>query len=110
MSSIFKTVLGVVIAAVIIYCGLGILWANNEAVAAENYLQNIGHQISEANLQESVILGCAKQAEENGYTLTWETVNGSDGYAAYVNLTLAYEYRVSIASHSGTHTRTMTVY
>lgn len=110
MGSIWKTILGVFISVIIIYCGLGILWANNDAVAAESYLHTIGNEISAANLQETVIEDCKTQAKENGYELRYQMVKDVEGYTSYVVLTLEYEYTVSFASLSGTHTKTMTVY
>lgn len=110
MGSIFKTILGIVITIVIVYCGIGILWANNEAVAAETYLHEIGNEISAANLKESVISECVTQVSENDYELHYEIVHDMDGYASYVNLTLDYKYTVSFISLSGTHTKKMTVY
>ena len=110
MGNIFKTILGIVITIVIVYCGIGILWANNEAVAAETYLHEIGNEISAANLKESVITDCATQATENGYELHYDIVYDMDGYASYANLTLDYKYMVGFLSLSGTHVKKMTVY
>ena len=110
MGSIFKTILGIFLSITIIYCGLGIIWANNDAIAAESYLHTIGNEISAGNLQETVITDCQEQARDNGYELTYHVVKDMEGYTSYVVLTLEYDYSVSFASLSGKHTKTMTVY
>lgn len=110
MHSIYKTILGILIMVLILYVGMGVLWANNEAVEASSYLNTVGDEISCANLRQNVIDSCVEQAAENNYLLTYEVVENTDGTRAYVVLTLSYKYTVSVAALSGWHQKTLTVY
>ena len=110
MDGIIKTILGVVISVVIIYTGLGFLWANNEAVAAEAYLHKVGNEISASNLNEDVVKECQTQATENGYTLIYEIIKDANGVALYVNLELQYTYSVTFVKLAGVHSHYMSVF
>lgn len=111
MQSIFKTILGILIGVTILYICLSVLWANNEATAADQYLHEIGAEISSANLRDNVIIACQEQAIENGYEeLTYEVYEDSKGFRKYVVLTLKYRYSTGVASLSGVHEKTITVY
>lgn len=110
MQSIYKTILGILIMIMILYAGLGVLWANNEAVAAENYLQRVADEVSAANLRTEVLDAEVKQAKTDGYTLSYDVMDDNYGVRHYVVLKLKYKYKVSVAALSGEHEKTMTVY
>ena len=94
----------------ILFSGLGVLWANNEAVAAENYIQRVADEVSSSNLRDDVLKAEVKQAKKDGYTLSYDTMDDNLGVRHYVILKLTYQYKVSVAALSGTHEKTMTVY
>lgn len=71
MQSVFKTILGILIMVMILFSGLGVLWANNEAVAAENYIQRVADEVSTSNLREDVLKAEVEQAKKDGYTLSY---------------------------------------
>ena len=111
MESIFKAILGIIIMVMILYVGLGLIWANNEATAADQYLHTVAHEISTANLRQNVIEACQEQAEDNGYKLDVDYISeNEDGTRNYVVLTLNYKYKVSVAALTGNHKKTITVY
>lgn len=110
MQSIFKTILGILIMVMILFSGLGVLWANNEAVAAENYIQRVANEVSAANLREDVLKAEVEQAKKDGYTLSYDAMDDNHGMRHYVVLKLKYTYKVSVAALSGEHEKTMTVY
>lgn len=110
MQSVFKTILGILIMVMILFSGLGILWANNEAVAAESYIQRVADEVSSANLRTDVLDAEVDQAKKDGYTLSYDVMDDNHGVRHYVVLKLHYQYKVSVAALSGTHEKTMTVY
>lgn len=111
MQSIFKTILGILIAVTIAYIGLSLIWANNEAVAADQYLHKIGAEVSSANLRDNVIIACQEQATSNGYEeLRYEVFEDANSERKYVVLILKYRYSAGIASLSGPHEKSITVY
>ena len=111
MQSVFKTILGILIVAMILSTGLGILWANNQAVAANEYVHTVADEISTANLRDNVIEACKQQAQENGYVLETEYISENpDGTRNNVVITLRYRYTVGIVALSGWHEKTLTVY
>lgn len=110
MQSIFKTILAILIVVLITYVGLGVLWANNESVAAENYLQRVTYEVSSANLRTNVLDAEVEKAKDDGYTLSYDVMDDNHGVRHYVTLTLTYTYKVGIAALTGEHQRTSTAY
>lgn len=110
MDSIFKTTLGMVICIMIIYCGMGVLYANNEAIAADNYLQAVRDTISAGNLQQRVIDSCEANANNNGYVLNTTRINDTNGYTTCIYIELEYNYTVGFLNYSGKHTKTTVAY
>ena len=110
MHSIFKTILSILLVAMIAYTGIGVLWAYNAAVAAEQYLNKVTREVSTANLRTNVLDAEVQDAKDHDYELSYETMDDNHGTRHYVSLTLKYKYTVGIAALSGQHQRTATAY
>lgn len=106
MSAIWKTILGFLIAVVIIVCSIGIIKANNDAVAANDYLGELATTIAESYFSQSVINECVAEATSNGYKLE-VLLYGNDepGGKKAAKLELTYNYEIAVIGVLSEHTK-----
>lgn len=111
MGSVWKTILGVLLAVIIVVAGSSMLEANNNAVLAENYLHKAVAEYSASNFNAKVLNSLTKEAAQMGYELK-ETQNVKDswGYTSYAILELRYSYEISAIGLSQTHGKSAIVY
>ena len=103
MSEILKSVIAIFLVILIAAGGAGITVANNESVAANNYLEEAAQVIAESNYSSPVIQECIEEAAVNGYVLTVDVVgSGAPGMKRYACLTLQYSYDVQLFGVSDT--------
>lgn len=104
MSSIFKTILGIFISIVIVYSGLGIIGANNDANAASSYLEYISNEIAASNFSQEVIdeLIAEASTSPNDYELK-VTTKGTENTNRYAELELTYTYRIKLLGVESEH-------
>ena len=96
MSEILKSVMAMILVIVIIASGAGITAANNESIAAADYLEEVAKVISESNYSQIVIQECIQEAESNGYVLAIELIGSQEpGLKRYAQVTLEYSYRLN---------------
>lgn len=97
MSEILKSVIAIFLIIIIAASGVGVVSANNESIAAGEYLEEVAIVISESNYSTSVIQECIEEAVQNGYTLTVDmTGAGEPGMKRYAEVTLAYSYDMKL--------------
>lgn len=102
MGSIWKTILGLVVFILLVFGCINVVSANNDAVAAENYLNEVSEIISESNLSSNTIQKVIKEAKDNGYELTVNKKSTQIG-SGYAELTLKYEYKIPMLGVSSEH-------
>jgi hypothetical protein len=113
MENIWKVILGIFVSVMIIFSGLGILKANNELAAAEQYLYAVGSEISASNFAKSVSDAKVEEARERSYELEVELINTGEGrsmHTAYAILTMSYPYDIALLHLHTTRTRQLIVY
>lgn len=107
MSSFLKIILGVFISLVIVFSGIGILGANNDANAASSYIQYVSNEIALSNFSQDVIDALVLEAktEPNNYELSVEK-KGMDaaGNCKYAEVELTYTYSIKILGVESQHT------
>lgn len=95
MSEILKSVMAMILVIIIVASGAGITAANNESIAAADYLEEIAKVITESNYSEAVIDECIQEAEQNGYILQIELIGSKEpGMKRYAQVTLEYGYEL----------------
>ena len=104
MSSIFKTILGIFISIVIVYSGIGIIGANNDANAASSYLEYISNEIAASNFSQEVINELIAEASSgpNDYELK-VTTKGTEGTNRYAEVELTYTHRIKLLGVESEH-------
>lgn len=111
MESIWKTILGVLVAVLITLAGSAILHANNDAINAQNFLYGAANQYSASNFSETVLAECSRQAAEFGYTLSeTEKITDICNTTQYVVLELTYTYRIPVLGVNREHSKTVVVH
>lgn len=113
MENIWKVILGVFISAMIIFSGLGILQANNDAAYAERYLYMVGNEISMSDFSDEVCDKKIEEARRNNYELKVHKMRVGEGksmHTAYAILTMKYPYSISILNLQLTFTKQLIVY
>ena len=107
MSSFLKIILGVFISVVIVFSGIGVIGANNDANAASSYLEYVSNEIATSNFSQAVINDLITEARTapNDYILT-VTPRGVDstGNYHYAEVELTYTYKIKILGVESTHT------
>ena len=111
MGSIWKVILGVFVCVVIIFTTIGVIGANNDAMAADAYLQKVAAEISASNFNEEAINELIAEATTNNYTLEVELSDTLDetGTPIYAIAKLKYKYKVALISLVSEHTKEMLV-
>lgn len=111
MGSIWKIILGIFISVVIVFSTIGVIGANNDAVAADAYLQKVAVEISASNFNSTTIDELKAEATTNGYTLDVELSASTDATGApqYAIVKLTYTYRVALIGLASQHDKEMIV-
>jgi predicted urease superfamily metal-dependent hydrolase len=113
MENIWKVILGVFISVMIVFSGLGILEANNELMAAEQYLYAAGSEISVSNFAKAVSNAKIEEAKQRSYELDVSLVEVGEGrtkHTAYAVLTMQYPYEIALIHLRMTRTKQIIVY
>ena len=111
MGSIWKVILGIFVSIVIVFTTIGVIGANNDAMAADAYLQKMAIEISASNFNTEVIEELKEEALTNDYVLDVELSNSLDptGVPLYAVVKLEYSYKVALIKLSSKHTKEMIV-
>lgn len=111
MGSIWKVILGIFVSIVIVFTTIGVIGANNDAVAADAYLQKVAIEISASNFNLETINELKQEASANDYTLEVELSNSLDstGTPLYAMVKLKYTYKVTLIKLNSEHTKEMIV-
>ena len=97
LDMVFKTFVGVLVAVIIIGCGLGVTTGFSQMVAADNYMESVAKVIVESNYNANVIDDCKDEAMENGYNLQVELQRAiKAGVKTYGKITLMYYFEIPL--------------
>jgi hypothetical protein len=113
VENIWKVILGIFISVMIVFSGLGILEANNELVAAEQYLYAVASEISASNFAKTVSDAKIEDAKSRSYELRVQMVDVGEGrtkHTAYAVLTMQYPYEIAMIRLHTTRTKQIIVY
>jgi hypothetical protein len=113
VENIWKVILGVFISVMIVFSGLGILKANNELMAAEQYLYAAGSEISASNFAKVVSDAKIEDAKKRSYELSVNLVDVGEGrtkHTVYAVLTMQYPYEIALIHLHTTRTKQIIVY
>lgn len=105
MGKVFETILDFVLLIICTISLICIIGANNNAIAANDYLMNAEAIISASNINQNVINDCIADAQNNGYTLDVTTYNEGHYSSRYATLKLTYDYEIPLLKVASTHTK-----
>ena len=111
MGSIWKVILGVMTAVMIVVVGSAILGANNDALNADSFLHVAANTYSESNFNTQVLTHLQEEARKMNYELKLvEQIKRQEGDTAYAILQLNYNYEIPALQVSQEHAKLVVVY
>ena len=107
MGKVIETILDMVLLIISAICLINIVEANNNSIAANNYLSNVQEIISASNINPDVITDCKTDAAAQDYTLDVTVFNADSYTSRYAVVTLNYDYKIAMFQISTPHTKTV---
>jgi len=107
MGTIMKTTLSVVLMLLIAFTTISTISANNEAEAADAYLQQCSAELQVCNFNEIVFEKLKEEAEEFGYVLSMETITDNYGDVQYAVIKMKYSYSMPLFGLTSEHENTI---
>lgn len=103
MSIIFKAFIAILSALFIVVSGFSITLGFSDAVAANNYMEQVSVLIMESYYNDAVIAECIDDAADNGYTLS-VNVEGERkaGAAKYMKIEMKYDFELKLFGYKQT--------
>lgn len=106
MGKVIETILDMVFLIISTICLINIVGANNDSIAANNYLTNAQEIISASNINPDVIANCKTDASSQGYLLDVAVFNEDSYTSRYAVITLNYDYKIAMFQINTPHTKT----
>lgn len=103
MSVAFKAFIAILSALFIVFSGYSVSLGFGDAVAANNYMEQVSALIVESYYNDAVIAECINDAADNGYTLS-VTVEGETkpGCAKYMKIEMQYDFELKLFGYKKT--------
>lgn len=107
MGNIMKVTLSVILILFMTFIAVGMIGGNNDADAADAYLQRCSAELQICNFDDTVIITLQTEAASNGYTLTVDKKTDLKGDVQYAIIELTYKYKVPIIGLESEHIKTI---
>ncbi len=107
MGQIWKAVPPIIFVLFLAFVSIFVISGNNDANAADAYLQKCATELQICNFNDTVIDQLKAEAQQNGYKLSVEKMVDSYGDVMYATIELTYTYDIAFIQMDKEHTKTI---